>query len=115
MSGSKETLGFSSRTAAVLALRQKGMTTREIASRIGIEVKTVAALECSASRTHRHGTRNIATGVIGTIPLNVRQILRPHAARRALTVDQLIREIVAHVAHGDLVDAVLDDAEEIGR
>ena len=101
-----------SRTAAVLALRQKGMTTREIAGRIGIEVKTVAALECSASRTHRHDGRNVATGVIGTIPLNVRQLLRPHAARRALTVDQLIREIVANVAHGNLVDAVLDDAED---
>ena len=115
MGSPKETLGYSSRTAAVVALRQKGMTTREIANRIGVEVKTVAALECSAARTHHHGTRNVAIGVVGTIPLNVRQLLRPHAARRAISVDQLIREVVASVAHGNLVDAVLDDAEEIGR
>lgn len=110
MTSAKETLGYSSRTAAVLALRQAGMTTREIANRIGIEVKTVAALECSASRTHRHGVRNVATGVIGAIPLNVRQMLRPHAARRALTVDQLVREIIATVAQGNLVAEEWSDA-----
>ena len=35
--------------------------------------------------------------------------LRPHAARRATTVDQLIRDLIEIVARDDMVDAVLDD------
>lgn len=44
MGGAIPCLGYPSRTAAVLALRGQGLSTREIAVRIGIEVKTVAAL-----------------------------------------------------------------------
>ncbi len=114
MSGAKETLGFPSRTAAVMALRKQGLTTAEIGRRIGIEPKVVSALECSAAKWSSRADGAIAVrpaAVIGAISLNVRQLLRPHAARRGLSVDALVREIVDAVAHGQLVD----EAERDGR
>jgi hypothetical protein len=107
----KETLGYAARTDAVLALRKRGFTTREIALRIGIEPKTVVALECSASRRKDRGTCQRTSPAIGAIPLATISRLRPHAAKRFISVDRLMREIIDAVADGDLVDAVLDDLE----
>lgn len=107
----KETLGYPSRTEAVLALRRKGQTTREIANAIGIDVKTVSALECSAQRWPRHGGPVPVRPAFDGISLETRQRLRPHAAARGITVDRLVMQIVDQVAEGGLVDAVLDDRE----
>lgn len=114
MSGAKPSLGYPSRTAAVIALRQQGCTTREIAERVGIEPKTVTALECSAwprrATTGQSGT--VYSHDFGSVPLNIRQMLRPHAAKRGMTTDRLMREIIEAVVIGKLVDAVLDDDPE---
>lgn len=106
----KETLGYPTRTAAVQALRREGRTTGEIARLIGIEVKTVAALEASASRWRAVSSKP-TTPASFAIPLNTRVRLRPDAARRGVSVDRLVLMLVDAVAEGGLVDAVLDDEE----
>ncbi|RWE55181.1 MAG: hypothetical protein E5V22_31835 [Mesorhizobium sp.] len=109
----KETLGYQSRTAAVLAFRKEGLSAERIAERIGIDVKTVSALECSARRW-REKAPNFVRPSAGSFPIGVRERLRPHARARDISVDTLIRRLVETVAFGNLVDAVLDDAEELG-
>lgn len=108
----KETLGYPTRTAAVQALRRKGRTTREIAKLIGIEAKTVVALEASANRWKKASSVNAPSNDFA-IPLNTRMALRAHAARRGISVDRLILMLVDAVADGNLVDAVLDDMEQL--
>lgn len=107
----KPVLGYPSRTAAVLALRDQGMKNPEIASRIGIDGKTVAALLCN--RGQREGgvsqpATPRATGLI--VPADVVSDLRAHAMRRSISVDRLILTLLERIAIDGLVDAVLDDA-----
>ena len=78
MSGAKETLGYPSRTDAVLALAAQGLDRRAIAARIGIAPSTVAALVSSAQRAkgrsgetgasqrgkYRMGTAQLETAVM---------------------------------------------------
>jgi hypothetical protein len=106
MSGPKPTLGYPSRTSAVLALRQERLSTAAIAVRIGIDPKTVVALEVSASRSRqmvREGARTVV------FPPDLLRRLRPHAARRGVTVNALARCILETALDEGLVDAVLDD------
>lgn len=107
----KETLGYATRTEAVLALRRQGRTTREIANLIGIRVETVSALECSARRSPRHGGPVHVRPEFGGVSLNTRQLLRPQAAARGMSVDRLIIHLIDQIAESNLVDAVLDDRE----
>lgn len=102
---SKPTLGYASRTAAVQALRAQGMSTRQIAERVGIEEKTVAALECSSARQGAR-VREFATT---TFAKELRNRAAVHAARRNITVNELFRRIVEAVIDDGMVDAVLDD------
>jgi hypothetical protein len=109
MSGRKPTLGFSSRTEAVLAMRQRALTTEAIASLIGIEPKTVIALEISAARC-RQIVREGAKTVL--LPPDLIARLRPHAARRDLSVGSLVRQLIESALDDNLIDAVLDDQLE---
>lgn len=117
MGGAIPCLGYPSRTAAVLALRGEGLTTREIATRIGIDVKNVGALECSSVRKDREPQRrsrepgNIPRHRIGIDATSIGR-LRHHANRRGIPVDLLIEQIVMVVADDNLVDALLDDADD---
>lgn len=112
MAGPKETLGYPSRTAAVLALRGKGKTTRQIATTIGIDIKTVAALECSAARTRKtRPAEQLGRTVL--FPLDVLESLAPHAAKRCMHPNRLARLIVETVVDEAMIDAVLDDADDM--
>ena len=105
----KPTLGFPSRTEALQAFRAQGVPTREIARRLGVAVKTVSALEQSAARTRRiRPAEEMGRTVV--VPVDVLDALAPHAARRGLSVNALVRRIVETVADEGIVDAVLDDA-----
>lgn len=111
MSGRKPTLGFPSRTDAVVALRGKHLSTKEIADRIGIRQSTVVALELSASRSRRR--EQSCRTVLFPIDLLVQ--LSKHAARRGCSINELARRIVDTVVDENIVDAVLDDAEDVAR
>ena len=113
MGVSKRTLGFPSRTDAVLALRGQGLTTRQIAQRIGIEDQTVTALEHSAGRNTRkpRPVEELQRTVL--FPKDVLDALGPHAARRNMHANHLARLIVSTVVDENMIDAVLDDADEL--
>ena len=113
------TLGYPTRTAAVQALRAQGLSSGAIARKIGIEVKTVTALEASARRGaggetgDYRGARSTSRQHTVAIDNDVLRALRPHAARRQISVNALVRQLLAILADDDLVDALLDDADEV--
>lgn len=112
------TLGYGSRTQAITALRKKGMTTREIADEIGISPNNVTALEASITRKPRSSETHYADDRYQTIrmvpvPAEILALLASAARRRDMSREQLAREIIEKVAEDRLVDAVLDDAEEL--
>lgn len=110
----KVTLGYASRTEAVIGLRRAGLSTNEIANRIGIEAKTVLALEHSALRSSKRKERPAEEhGRTILFPIDLLDRLRPHAARRGVHVNRLARAIVETVVEEGLVDSVLDDLDEI--
>ena len=110
----KPTLGFFSRTEAMFALRRQGKTDREIAAALGVALKTLSALEASAARKRGAAEpsargRTVEVGAAIYIPSEALKALRPHAERRNLSVNALVRRIVETVADEGMIDAVLDD------
>ena len=107
----KPTLGYASRTDAVLALRAQRASTAEIARRLAIEPKTVTALEHSAGRRQRAPRPAEEMGRTIVFPVDILDSLSPHAAKRGVHVNSLARRIVETVVDENMVDAVLDDEE----
>ncbi len=110
----KPTLGYASRTEAVVGLRAQGVPTREIARKLGIAIKTVSALERSGARkagVRVAEPRGLTTegGQAVVVSLDALRALRPHAAKRNLSVNALVRRLIDTVADEGMVDAVLDD------
>jgi hypothetical protein len=94
-----------------MALRAARLSTREIARRIGIPTATVVALEHSAARARApRPAEQLGRTVV--FPVDVLDSLRPHAARRGISVNALARLIVSTVVDEDMVDAVMDDAAD---
>jgi hypothetical protein len=113
---SKPTLGFSSRTEAVLALRAKGHTTNEIAARVGIDHKTVTALEHSAGRVKKRASRPAEmNGRTVLFPVDILDRLEPHAARRGIHRNSLARMIVEIAVEERLIDSIMDDEDAISQ
>ncbi len=113
MGSAKPTLGFSSRTEAVLALRSDGCTTRQIADRIGIPENTVTALEHSSGRAKVRALRPAElNGRTVLFPRYLLDRLGPHAAKRCVHPNSLARMIVEIAVDDDLVDSILDDGAE---
>lgn len=118
MPSAKSTLGYPSRTAAVHALRAQGLNTGMIARKIGIEPKTVTALEASAARTRdklRACTDQVRASRSLILPITLEQDLRFHARKRGLSVSRLAIDLLEHIVSDHLVDAVLDDSEPKAR
>lgn len=103
-------LGYPSRTAAVLALTSEGLSDGQIARRTGISKKNVLALAYSGAR-RRSPRLSELTGRTVVIPRDVLKSLVPHAAKRGLSVNALVRLIIETVADDEMVDSVLDDLE----
>lgn len=102
MTGScKPTLGYRSRTEAVLALRDQGLTTGEIAKKIGIPDARVGALEAAARRRGAGSSIRFARDELAP--------LKPDAAARGIAVEDLVRRLVTTIGREKMVDAVLDD------
>lgn len=112
MGAPKPCLGYPSRTAAVHGLRAQGMTTRQIASAIGIPDNTVIALECG-DRRPRPVRPDEERGRAILFPVDVLAALGPHAARRGIHPNSLARLIVSTAVDENMIDAILDDADEL--
>lgn len=108
MSAPKPTLGYPSRTAAVLDLRHRGLRDAEIADRIAISVQTVAALAASAKRRKRPSE---AGGRTVVIPVDVLDRLTPHATARGISTNELVRRLIDTAVDDGMIDAILDDME----
>ncbi|KEZ00118.1 hypothetical protein AI27_12685 [Sphingomonas sp. BHC-A] len=113
MGSPKPALGYPSRTAAVVALRAQGMNTSQIGNALGIANKTVVALEIGSSRPRREPGHSTMLGRTVVIPTDVLDALGPHAARRCISVNALARLIVTTVIDDGMIDAVLDDGDQL--
>lgn len=114
MGAAVSVLGYPSKTEAVVALRAQGLSTRQIAARVGIEVKSVSALEASAARPRqRIGDATVLRTTGFEIDPDIIRALRPFAAQRGMSAPQLARAILRAVVEDDIVGAVLDDADMI--
>lgn len=114
MGAAKPSMGFSSRTAAVQALRRQGASTQEIADRLGIQHKTVTALEHSAGRAKKRAIRPAEEhGRTVLFPIDILDSLAPHAARRGIHPNTLARRLVETAVDEGLIDSILDDADEV--
>lgn len=106
MSAPKPTLGYPSRTAAVMALRKKGMTDAAIAERMGIDINAVSALAASGRRAKRPAE---VQGKTVVFPIDILDRLRPHADRRGISCNELARRLIETAIDEGMIDAVLDD------
>jgi len=104
------TLGYPSRTDAVVALRKQGRSDRQIAAAIGIEVPAVAALACSARRTKGMRATDHSRTIV--VPNDILDRLRPAAARRGVAVNVLVRDLLDVIADDSLCDAILEDGSQ---
>lgn len=127
----KPTLGYATKTLAILALAAKGMDPHDIAEKVDAEVQAVRARLIEAKRKKPAATApkkpiEVAKRArqrrlrdhddrpcrpVEDVPLNedVKKALRSHARRRDMTVVSLAQLILETVVDGKLVDAVLDD------
>jgi transcriptional regulator len=99
--------GFRSRTEAVLQLRKLGLSDAEIAQKLDVTPKTVAALASSATRrAPRPSERDGRTVVIARETMFR---LAPHAQARDISANELVRRLVETALDDGMIDAVLDD------
>lgn len=113
MGAPKPCLGYPSRTAAVVGLRGKGLTTRQIAEAIGIGISTVSALELGSGRPRRAPRASEQLGRTVVIPIDVLDQLGPHAAKRCVSVNHLVRLLISTIVDEGMVDAIMDDADAL--
>lgn len=89
---------YPSKTAAILALQKRGLTERQIASRMGIKPNTVSSL---ASRGRKRARR------ICVISENLYLDLERHAEQRGLKAVDLASKLLTTIISDKLIDAVL--------
>lgn len=102
---STPTLGYPSKTAAVIALSGEGKSAREIATLLGERPGDVRRIRNQARRDQR-GRR------FAEITADVAEELQAHAQRRSVTINKLAQIILINVVEDGLIEAVLDDAND---
>lgn len=111
MSRPKQTLGYPSRGAAVAALRAQGLSTREIAARIGITTRQVLSLECDARLRTEADLGEVRIGVM-RLDAKVARRAKRLASHRGVDLCTLCRRLIETAIRDGLVNAILDDAPE---
>lgn len=110
MGAPKPTLGYRSRTDAVLALRADGLTDRQIADRIGIPPKNVASLAVMSGKARLRPAEQFGRTVL--FPIDILERLGPAADARGITVNELARRLVETAVDDGLIDSILDDQHD---
>lgn len=105
----KPTLGYPSRTDAIVALRARGLDARQIADEIGIPRPNVVALERHVRTANVRRDSRIRRTL--ELPQDLVDVMAPFAAARDIGPRELALRILAAVADDGLVDAILDDRE----
>ena len=105
----KRCLGYRSQTEAILALRARGLTTREISERVRIRPSVVDQLEEAALLTKKRLRERRERGRMILLADDIVKAMHSHAARRGMQVAELARCIIEQVVDDNLFDAVLDD------
>jgi len=112
------TLGFETRTEAVVALRGEGKSREEVARELKTTANNVKNLEAYAAKTpavlkarrkQQQDRRRI------TISDPTVDTLERHALARSITFQELARRLLDAIARDGLVDNVLDDGDEIAN
>jgi hypothetical protein len=106
------TAGYDTRTAAIVAMRNSGMTPREIAEKIGVNVRIVYTLSNFADSAAVDPSKRRRTMRVPISDVTYRRMF-DHAARRGLMAHELAARLLDHVLADDLVAAVLDDDKVI--
>lgn len=111
MSRPTPTLGYPTRTAAIVALSAKGIRSEQIAERLGITLNLVHVLKSAAKRRGPSaGLKNKPRNEVAVqIDANDIKVLKPQADKRGIDVNELVRRLITAIADDGLVDGVLDD------
>lgn len=105
----KPSLGFPTRTAAVLALHDDGLNVHQIAAQLETTAcrvrSTLSVAQSRAEYTERSGKL--------VIPFAVAANLQIDAEIRGISVSRLAARLLETIVTDGLIDAVLDDAREV--
>lgn len=94
------TLGYPSKSAAIIGLRREGLTEREISVKLGIKPNTVTSMECRARQREK---------ALLKIDRNIYEDLRRVAWKRGITPEILGAKLLTVIVADGLIDAILDD------
>jgi intergrase/recombinase len=117
------TLGYESRTEAVIAMRAQRLSRRAIAAMLDTNIPNVKTLEAygrkrdslldqrrKQRRNNLDKRRRDSTTRI-TVNASVARRFRRHATARGITIEELARRLLETIAADNMVDSVLDDQE----
>lgn len=97
-------LGYPSRSAACRAMRAQGLSNAEIVARFAADGKAITPKQINALLHYQ----KVRDGIVHVPGLVVTR-LSPAAAARAISVTELVEELLAVIARDGMVDAILDD------
>jgi len=108
----KPVMGYPSQTAAIRALKAKGMQCGEIAQLLGMKPKDVTSAAIIATK---HRTKSFSYDKPQQVYLGIQTIaaLKPHADARGIMPTKLVQMLIDIVVRDGMVDAVLDDQEPV--
>lgn len=108
MPAGKPTLGYPTRTDAILALEAQGLSPVEIGRKLSMPPSSVSVLSAGGRRSLK---RRDAEGFMrmGLVPVELTAAMKPHAEARGVSLAELARRILTAVLDDKIVDAVLDD------
>jgi hypothetical protein len=99
----KPTIGFHSKTSAIVALRESGMSWSQIDKSLGLSPGAAASLVTKAKKRQEKAVR------LFEMPANLWLDLERAAVRRNMQVNDFARKILIRVVVDKLYAAILDD------
>lgn len=105
------TAGYPTRKAAVMALKKQRLSHGSIAKALSLSSRLVSAIACDQGWRRPRRWSDLSRTVC--VPSEITDALKPHAEKRGIHPNELMRLILAATVEGGIVDAVLDDAEEL--